>query len=47
MRLQLALVLALATATSASGDGQLSARGVYYKEKATRVIQPMLDGAWM
>jgi hypothetical protein len=47
MRLQLAvaagLALGLATATPARGDGTLTTRGVYYKERATRVIQPMLD----
>ncbi len=46
MRLQLGLVAA-ATVALASGpaaaDGTLSARGVYYKERATRVMQPMLD----
>ena len=31
---------------TASADGTLSMRGVYYKERATRVIQPMLDGAF-
>ncbi len=46
MRLQLALVatIALALPTGARADGTLSARGVYYKERATRVMQPMLDG---
>ena len=47
MRLQLALVATLATAglgSDARADGTLSARGVYYKERATRVMQPMLDG---
>lgn len=44
MRLQLALAIVLATAAAAPADGTLSARGVYYKEKATRVVQPMLDG---
>lgn len=49
MRLQLALtpVVALGTVASlrapARGDGALSMRGVYYKERATRVMQPMLD----
>ena len=44
MRLQLIAASALAlTAGSAHADGTLSARGVYYKERATRVIQPMLD----
>ena len=48
MRLQLALVatlaLALGQGRSARADGTLTARGVYYKERATRVMQPMLDG---
>lgn len=48
MRLQLATALAIAlpiaTTTSSHADGSLSFRGVYYKEVATRVIQPMLDG---
>ena len=48
MRLQLALATvislgAFGTATPARGDGTLTARGVYYKERATRVMQPMLD----
>jgi len=30
-------------AAPARGDGTLSMRGVYYKERATRVMQPMLD----
>jgi hypothetical protein len=39
-----ALALALATAaTPARGDGTLEVRGAYYKERATRVMQPMLD----
>lgn len=38
-----AAVLAAST-TAAHADGALSMRGVYYKEKATRVIQPMVDG---
>jgi len=33
-----------ATARPTRGDGTLAMRGVYYKERATRVIQPMLDG---
>lgn len=38
------IALALLAATgSAQADGSLSARGVYYKERATRVVQPMLD----
>ncbi len=40
-RLALVAVLVPAVATA---DGTLTARGVYYKERATRVIQPMLDG---
>lgn len=45
MRLQLALIAgALLAAAPAHADGTVSARGVYYKERATRVVQPMLDG---
>jgi hypothetical protein len=49
MRLQLATVVAglvsLAVAAApARADGSLAVRGVYYKERATRVMQPMLDG---
>lgn len=43
MRLQLALV-GLLIAGTADADGALTMRGVYYKERSTRVIQPMLDG---
>lgn len=43
MRLQLALAVLLVAGT-AHADGTLSMRGVYYKERSTRVIQPMLDG---
>ena len=43
MRLQLAALL-LAVASTAHADGTLAMRGVYYKERSTRVIQPMLDG---
>jgi len=45
MRLQLAsgLVLAVALVAPAAADGTVTARGVYYKERATRVMQPMLD----
>jgi hypothetical protein len=44
MRLQLAIVAALAALpTAARADGAISVRGVYYKERATRVMQPMLD----
>ena len=43
--MQLKAVLpVLLVATAAHADGSLSARGVYYKEKSTRVVQPMLDG---
>jgi Protein of unknown function (DUF3570) len=47
MRLQLSLALALSlgvVAGPARADGTLAARGVYYKERSTRVMQPMLDG---
>src|SRR6187402_3836620 len=44
MRLQLTVaVAALGAATTAHADGALSMRGVYYKERSTRVMQPMLD----
>jgi len=43
MRLQLIAAAAVVTST-AYADGELSMRGVYYKERSTRVIQPMLDG---
>ena len=39
----LALLVALAVPTSARGDGELELRSFYYKERATRVVQPMLD----
>lgn len=42
MRLQLA-VACLLVGGIAHADGQLSMRGVYYKERSTRVMQPMLD----
>jgi hypothetical protein len=52
MRLQLAIAALVAVAGAAmSGvaparaDGTLAVRGVYYKERATRVMQPMLDAA--
>ena len=44
MRLQLAVVALLASVTPAAADGTVEMRGVYYKERATRVMQPMLDG---
>jgi hypothetical protein len=40
---QLALV-ALLVSSTAFADGDLSLRGVYYKERSTRVMEPMLDG---
>ncbi len=43
MRLQLTLA-ALLVASTAYADGTLEMRGVYYKERSTRVMQPMLDG---
>jgi hypothetical protein len=44
MRLQLAFVILLVASSTAAADGSLSMRGVYYKERSTRVMQPMLDG---
>ncbi|MFT3692516.1 MAG: DUF3570 domain-containing protein [Kofleriaceae bacterium] len=45
MRLQLVIALVvIAMAGTARADGELAVRGVYYKERATRVVQPMLDG---
>ena len=49
MRLQLIPVLLVGAvfavlAGTARADGELDARGVYYKERSTRVVQPMLDG---
>jgi hypothetical protein len=44
MRLQLILLLALVG--TAHADGTIEARAVYYKERATRVEQPMLDGTF-
>lgn len=45
MRLQLTLAatLMLSATAPARADGTLAMRGVYYKERATRVMQPMLD----
>ncbi len=49
MRLQLVtLLLSIAAAAAAApatarADGELSLRGAYYKERSTRVAQPMLD----
>ena len=42
--LGLALAALLAAAGSARADGSVTLRTVYYKETATRVEQPMLDG---
>ena len=39
-----ALFALMAARASARADGELSMRGFYYKESATRVMQPMLDG---
>lgn len=44
MRLQLAFVAILVAPATAHADGSLSMRNVYYKERSTRVVQPMLDG---
>lgn len=46
MRLQLALAVLVALPSVAHADGVLTMRGVYYKERATRVEQPMLDGTF-
>jgi hypothetical protein len=43
-RLALAVALLLASA-QARADGVVSARGAYYKERSTLVVQPMLDVA--
>jgi len=40
------LGVAVADAAPARADGTLSLRGAWYKEKATRVIQPMLDATF-
>ncbi len=42
-----AAALALAAAPAereAAGDGEVTVRGAYYKERSTRVAQPMIDG---
>jgi hypothetical protein len=39
-----AVAAVLGASAPARADGTLAARGVYYKERATRVVQPMLDG---
>ena len=48
--MQLAAALALALTgvvapAAARADGTLSLRGAYYKERSTRVVQPMLDAS--
>jgi hypothetical protein len=43
-RVLAAAAVVLGASASARGDGTLAVRGVYYKERATRVVQPMLDG---
>jgi hypothetical protein len=40
---RLVVIAALAVPLPAVADGTLEVRGVYYKERSTRVIQPMLD----
>ncbi|MCE9577728.1 MAG: DUF3570 domain-containing protein [Deltaproteobacteria bacterium] len=39
-------VLAIASGATARADGEITLRGVYYKEHATRVEQPMVDGTF-
>lgn len=39
----LLLAVAITSTGTAAADGSLTMRGVYYKERSTRVIQPMLD----
>jgi hypothetical protein len=41
--LAIAAIIVPATAAPARADGALAVRGVYYKERATRVMQPMMD----
>lgn len=46
-RLLAAAALALSAMTgAAAADGELTLRGAYYKERSTRVVQPMLDGTF-
>ena len=40
----LALVALGGLERPAAGDGEIAIRGAYYKERATRVAQPMIDG---
>ena len=46
MRLQLAIALLLAAVATARADAVISARGAYYKERSTLVVQPMVDGTF-
>jgi hypothetical protein len=41
-----ASILLWLAAAPAAADGTLTMRGAYYKESATRVVQPMLDGTF-
>ena len=43
-KLVVALVAIGSVHSTSSADGTLTMRGVYYKERSTRVVQPMLDG---
>jgi hypothetical protein len=45
-RILAGLVALLAGAPAARADGTLTMRGAYYKERSTRVVQPMLDGTF-
>jgi hypothetical protein len=46
MRRLIVALAAVAFAGAAHADGVLSIRGAYYKERSTRVIQPMVDAAF-
>jgi hypothetical protein len=46
MQLRVVAAIVIATAGIAHADGSLTMRGVYYKERSTRVIQPMMDAAF-
>jgi hypothetical protein len=37
-------VLVLLASSAQAAEGEVSLRGAYYKEKSTRVVQPMIDG---
>lgn len=45
-RAVLACLVLVATTRAARADGTLTMRGAYYKERSTRVVQPMLDGTF-